>query len=457
MTRFTILAALTVLTACGGGSGSGGSGGEAPSNLTYSTAPAIYRADQAIPPNTPQWQGGTPTSFSVLPVLPLGLVLDAATGVITGTPTVKTPDEVYTVTASNASGSTQVGLHVEIEGALPPGIETLDAGYEATLVLGSLATPVKIAMAPDGRIFFNELSTGNTRIISSGGMLEPVPFATVTVATGNQKGLLGLVLDPDFNSNGYVYTMHCDQALAVSRVLRYTDVAGVGTNPTVIVDDIPLSELNNGGDLVFGLETPEPRLYVSVGDTENEMLAQTDGSLAGRVLRYTKAGLVPSDNPIMDDPEWCRGLRNTFALAIQPETGGLFGGENGPAANDELNFLNKGKNFEWGGLPPMFPPGDVGIQIRVWVDVIVPTALTWHDGTGWGAAFANDLFLCSYDDEAIRHFDMSGIQYLDIDDEQIICEMTPNNIDNKPLDIFQAPDGSLYFSTFTSIYRITRD
>ena len=64
------------------------------------------------------------------------------------------------------------------------------------------------------------------------------------------------------------------------QVIRYTDTPGMdaGTNRTVIVDDLPLSAINNGGDLVFGIETPSPHLYVSLGDTENQLLAQTDGA-----------------------------------------------------------------------------------------------------------------------------------------------------------------------------------
>ena len=156
------------------------------------------------------------------------------------------------------------------------------------------------------------------------------------------------------------------------------------------------------------------------------------------------------------DPTWCMGLRNTFALAVQPKEGDLWGGDNGPASNDGLDFLRAGKNFGWGGLPPGTPPADVGIQVRTWQDVIVPTALCWHDGTGWGADYADDLFLTSYADEAVRRFRLSGLSFLDIDEEILFATFRPQGIGHKPLDVERAPDGSLLLSTFTGVYRIRK-
>ena len=80
---------------------------------------------------------------------------------------------------------------------------------------------------------------------------------------------------------------------------------------------------------------------MSIGDVEDPSAAQADASvsLGGKVLRYDvlDAGnpddpaTIPADNPFVNSPEWCRGLRNTFGLALHPSTGGLFGADNGPA------------------------------------------------------------------------------------------------------------------------------
>jgi glucose/arabinose dehydrogenase len=67
-------------------------------------------------------------------------------------------------------------------------------------------SPVSMAEAPDGRLFYNELKTGNVRIVEK-GVLQGEPFANVEVATFGESGLLGLALDPDFPENHYVYIL----------------------------------------------------------------------------------------------------------------------------------------------------------------------------------------------------------------------------------------------------------
>jgi len=96
----------------------------APSALTYATNPAVYTKGVAIANNTPSNSGGAITSYSVTPALPSGLALNATTGVVSGTPTLATPTATYTVTGSNASGSTSVGLIITVNDgtlySLPP-------------------------------------------------------------------------------------------------------------------------------------------------------------------------------------------------------------------------------------------------------------------------------------------------------------------------------------------------
>lgn len=94
----------------------------APSNLTYTTNPAVYTKGVAIAPNTPSTSGGAPSSYVVSPALPAGLSINATTGVITGTPTVVAAAAYYVVTASNAWGSTTVALSVTVNNKVPRSI-----------------------------------------------------------------------------------------------------------------------------------------------------------------------------------------------------------------------------------------------------------------------------------------------------------------------------------------------
>ncbi len=100
-----------------------------PVALSYATNPAVYGLDLQIAPNLPSSLGGTVTSYSILPPLPPGLVLNPATGVISGKPRASRPPTTYQVTATNAAGSTSYGLSLSVQGP-PPG--------DVLLVVGNL-------------------------------------------------------------------------------------------------------------------------------------------------------------------------------------------------------------------------------------------------------------------------------------------------------------------------------
>jgi PKD repeat protein len=91
-----------------------------PFNLTYSTNPASYPTGTQITTNSPTSSGGAVASYSVAPGLPTGLTLSPTTGVITGTPTVAQAATPYTVTATNAAGSTTATLSITITSSLAP-------------------------------------------------------------------------------------------------------------------------------------------------------------------------------------------------------------------------------------------------------------------------------------------------------------------------------------------------
>jgi hypothetical protein len=85
-----------------------------PSSLAYSTNPALYLTGIAIADNTPSSSGGAVTLYEVAPALPAGLVLDAGTGIISGTPTAAAATATYVVTASNSGGSTTASLQITV-------------------------------------------------------------------------------------------------------------------------------------------------------------------------------------------------------------------------------------------------------------------------------------------------------------------------------------------------------
>jgi glucose/arabinose dehydrogenase len=437
-----------------------GNAGAAPSALDYGTSAVSWRAGAAVSPLAAQVTGGLPEefSFSVDPALPAGVSLDPATGAISGTPTDALPTASFAVTVSNLHGGATADLSIQVTPPLPPGMESLEDGFVAEAFLTGLDAPVKMALAPDGRLFFNELVTGNIRVVAADGTLLAQPFATVPVQTGAERGLLGLALAPDFATSGNLYVYAIVPAAGAQpvrgQVIRYTATGNTGGSPAVLVDDLPAATIQNGGDLQCG---PDGKIYLTVGDTGDSSLAQSDASLAGRILRFEPDGGVPADNPIASSPEWIRGLRNSFDMTFHAGTGGLFASENGPTTGDEVNYVLKGKNYGWETLPNGFPLNQVGPRVVRWSTVIAPTGLCFHSGTGFGAAYADNIFLLGYVDADLRRLVVSGPALTDLDNQFPFARWNDDGgVGQKPLDILEAPGGDLLVSTFSTIWRIRR-
>ena len=458
LSRGPLLAlSLSALAACGGGGGGGGPTLQPPTGLSYAS-PLSLRSGVTAASQSPTVSGGAPALYAVQPALPAGLAIDPSTGVISGTPTTSSTTAPFVVTASNAAGQTQTPVLIQVTPPLPAAFLTLEPGFEAQLVQGGLAEPVKMDFAPDGRLFFNELSTGNVRIVDAAGALLPAPFATETILSDGEKGLLGLALAPDFATSGNVFLFvsvpagggHLDR----NQVVRWTATGNVGGSRTVIVDDLPIAASHTAGEVRFGADG---MLYVTTGDVGDPNLSQTNGSRAGRILRYMPDGSIPADNPIAGDPEWVRGLRNTFDLAVHPVTGGLFASENGAMAHDEIEFVQKGKNYEWGAVAGSIPASQIGFKVIDWTTVIAPTGIAFYTGGGFGTGFDDNLFVLGYVGADVRRLVLSGPAKTDLDMELPFASFVDvGNVDDKPLDIVKAPDGSLYVSTFTAIWRIRK-
>src|SRR5947209_5819873 len=109
-------------------------------------------------------------------------------------------------------------------------LATVPTGFEVDLVAGGLYEPTAMDVAPNGRIFVNEKPFG-VRIVENGQLL-PTPFLTLPVERSGERGVDGIVLDPDFEHNGYVYVYYTrlQGTSAFDRLSRFTVSA---TDPNV--------------------------------------------------------------------------------------------------------------------------------------------------------------------------------------------------------------------------------
>ncbi len=197
--------------------------------------------------------------------------------------------------------------------------------FRVETFLSQASFPVTLAFAPDGRLFYNELTTGNIRIVSNGQLLAQ-PFATLPVSTNGEQGLIGLAFDPNFSQNRFVYVYYTDRNLLVGRAVRFTDQNNIGINPLTVLDNIPVATIHNGGNIGFDRNG---RFYLTVGENGNpansQSLTNSDGTpnLRGKILRYTIGanGLAIPAGTVLGDPSspvFALGVRNSFDFTFHP-------------------------------------------------------------------------------------------------------------------------------------------
>ena len=212
-------------------------------------------------------------------------------------------------------------------------------------VAKNLTVPWDIAFASEDKIFVTE-RPGKIRTIVD-ETLQTEPWAQPETYAQGEAGLLGIALHPEFSKNGLVYIYHTYRIQGdpiKNRIVRYTDEGEHGEMDQIILDNIPAGNIHDGGRIEFG---PDGKLYATTGETGNKELAQHLDSLAGKILRINPDGTIPADNPFSGSPVWSYGHRNPEGLAWHPETNQLYATEHGPSGHDELNRIQKGKNYGW--------------------------------------------------------------------------------------------------------------
>ncbi len=333
--------------------------------------------------------------------------------------------------------------------ALPFTALAIPPGFRVDEMVVGLNHPVAFAFAPDGRIFISERIAGEIRVVDRGALLKE-PFATVQISASGERGLLGIALDPGFATNGFLYVFH-SVTTSEQRITRFRAEGNHGVDETIIKDGIPASVLHNGGSIGFG---PDGKLYFTVGDTGNPELARKIFEIPGKLHRVNADGSLPDDNPWPRASAFCLGCRNSFDFTFRPSEVPvvIYASENGPIDNDEINRIVAGQDYGW-PLASGVTHDEIYIDpIYTWSPTRAPVGIAYYVGHNFPLEYNGDLFVAEYTTGNILRLHLNDEGTAVLQDSAFL-----NGEYGLIYDLVVAPDGTLWFSTASSLYRIVND
>lgn len=352
---------------------------------------------------------------------------------------------------------------------------TPEAGLELWFSLPEVA--VAFDVAPDGRIFYTERDTGKVRTVRDGDILDPPALTLAINASSTERGLLGLALHPDFDTNGqlYVYYARSASGNVVNDLADVEDIAGIRVarlrvegdivvGPEEIIVDFPVAPLDTishfAGNIHFG---PNGKLFVTRGDLSVPRNAQDIDATAGKILRYNDDGTIPEDNPFgPDSPVWALGVRNSFDFAFDPVTDVIFATENSTSAHDEINRIVPGGNYGW----PLFEATteretttelSVGELTEPLLDLapeapaVAPTGIEFLRDDRYGPGTTNDLVYAEFSTGLIYRVRLNEARDAVVE-RTLFADLRAVESPG-PIELFFDVDGALVISNGFRVYR----
>jgi glucose/arabinose dehydrogenase len=226
---------------------------------------------------------------------------------------------------STAQGATSTG-----------GAVTAHAAAQPRTIATGLNTPWSIVFLPSGDALVSERGGVIKRVAAKTRRVSAAMRVPGVVEQG-EGGLLGLAVSPTYAKDRLIYAYLT--TARDNRIVRFR----LRGKPRVVVSGLRKAPIHDGGRIAFG---PDGKLYAGVGDTANTDLAQDQGSQNGKILRMNPSGSVPKDNPFPGSRVWSLGHRNVQGLAFDA-AGRLWASEFGQNTRDEVNLVQKGKNYGW--------------------------------------------------------------------------------------------------------------
>jgi len=335
-----------------------------------------------------------------------------------------------------------------------------NVAFDVVVLAKGLEKPWAVEPLPNGDLLVTE-KAGKMRIVTAKGESgQPIAGVPAVDARG-QGGLLDVALSPGFPTDNTVYWSYSEprqggNATSVARGVLSADGARLA-DVRVIFRALPVydGDKHYGSRLAFG---PDGMLYVTLGERSDKQIrpqAQQLDSHMGKIVRIAPDGSVPKDNPFVGKagalPEiWSLGHRNVQAAAFDSK-GRLWEVEHGANGGDELNLVERGKNYGWplvafgeeySGAPiPNAVTDREGYErpVYYWDPVIAPSGMQFYSGDAFptwrGSVFVGGMRALSLVRLTPKNDRVTGEEHLLIDRRQRIR------------DVRQGPDGALYVVT----------
>jgi glucose/arabinose dehydrogenase len=316
-----------------------------------------------------------------------------------------------------------------------------DPTLQVQEIVSGLNAPTTMAFVGAGDILVLEKNTGRVRRVLN-GTLQGSPVLDVHVDTASERGLLGIALHPNFPATPHVYLYFTESSMASdtsgfaagNRVYRYTwDGVGGTLGSPLLIQDLPVNPGPNhdGGVIIFG---PDGKLYIIIGDLNRNGKLQNNANdpdppdRTSVILRLNDDGTTPVDNPFVGqgaelEKYYAYGIRNSFGMAFDPQTGKLWDTENGPSSYDEINLVEPGFNSGWNKImgpdsrdaqntSDLFSlPGSQYADPKFsWLNPVGVTAIAFLDTDALGAQYQGDAFVGDVNNGRIYRFQLNAMR-----------------------------------------------
>ncbi len=326
-------------------------------------------------------------------------------------------------------------------------------------VAENLEHPWSIAFLPDGRMLVTELP-GRLRIIEQGRLLTNAVSGTPKVHARGQGGLIAVAVHPGYQTNGWVYLSYADvttvdgkevgmTAIVRGRIKnnRWTDEQTIFRAPK---ESYLPTTLHYGSRLVFD---NGGHLFFSIGERGIKEHAQELTRPNGKIHRVFDDGRIPSDNPFVGQSNavpsvWSYGNRNPQGLVRHPQTGDLWETEHGPRGGDELNLIQRGRNYGWpvitfgmdyNGTPITALTAKEGMEQPIihWTPSIAVCGMDFYSGKEF-SRWQGNLFVTALAQQELRRIVLDGQRV-------VKQEVLFKNI-GRVRDVCTGPDGLIYIA-----------